>query len=93
MIRQRYRFYVRAAILVVKMMVILAWLLGGSPASAMEAVRGGALPQPLFPSDNWWNLDISSWPVDANSASYISFIHNRSTRRLHPDFGGNDTSR
>jgi len=57
----------------------------------MDAVRGGALPQPLplFPADNWWNLDISSWPVDPNSASYISFINNGGTRRLHPDFGGN----
>jgi len=57
----------------------------------MNAARGGALPQPLplFPADNWWNLDISSWPVDSNSASFISFINNGDTRRLHPDFGGN----
>ena len=60
-------------------------------AWAMSAVRGGALPQPLplFPVDNWWNLDVSSWPVDSNSASFISFINNGGTRRLHPDFGGN----
>jgi hypothetical protein len=45
-------------------------------------------PLPLFPRDNWWNLDISSAPVDANSPGYISFINNGSTRRLHPDFGG-----
>ena len=49
------------------------------------AVEGGALPQ-LFPSDNWWNLDISSAPVDPSSASFISFIG--TTRTLHPDFGG-----
>jgi len=62
-----------------------------SIAWAMNAARGGALPQPLplFPADNWWNLDISSWPVDSNSASFISFINNGDTRRLHPDFGGN----
>lgn len=62
-----------------------------SIAWAMNAARGGALPQPLplFPADNWWNLDISSWPVDSNSASFISFINNGGTRRLHPDFGGN----
>jgi len=60
-------------------------------AYAMNAARGGALPQPLplFPPDNWWNLDISNWPVDANSGSYIAFINNGTTRRLHPDFGGN----
>jgi hypothetical protein len=57
----------------------------------MNSVRGGALPQPLplFPPDNWWNLDISSWPVASNSANYITFINNGGTRRLHPDFGGN----
>ena len=62
------------------------------PAWAMNSARGGALPQPLplFPPDNWWNLDISNWPVDTNSANFISFINNGTTpRRLHPDFGGN----
>ncbi len=63
-------------------------------AWAMSSARGGALPQPLplFPADNWWNRDISSWPVDGNSANFISFINNGGTRRLHPDFGGDDTS-
>jgi len=45
-------------------------------------------PLPLFPADNWWNTDISSAPVDPNSASYIAFINNGGTRKLHPDFGG-----
>lgn len=51
---------------------------------------GGALPGPLplFPSDNWWNLDISNAPVDPASSSYITFIGQ--TRTMHPDFGGND---
>ena len=39
-----------------------------------------------FPGDNWWNLDISKALLDPNSANYIAFIG--STRRLHPDFGG-----
>ena len=57
----------------------------------MDATRNGVLPQPLplFPADNWWNLDISNWPVDQNSPSYINFINNGGTRKLHPDFGGN----
>jgi hypothetical protein len=61
-----------------------------NPAQAMDAVRGGALPHPLplFPADNWWNRDISNWPVDPNSAGYISFVNNGGTRRLHPDLGG-----
>ena len=42
-----------------------------------------------FPPDNWWNLDISTAPVDPKSAAFISFINNGSVRRLHPDFGGN----
>jgi hypothetical protein len=50
------------------------------------AVRGAA---PLFPADNWWNHDIRSAPVDANSAAYISFIGG--TRTLHPDFGGEES--
>jgi hypothetical protein len=45
-------------------------------------------PLPLFPSDNWWNADISQAPVDQSSANYIAFINNGGTRRLHPDFGG-----
>ena len=45
-------------------------------------------PLPLFPSDNWWNADISAAPVDGGSAGYIAFINNGGTRRLHPDFGG-----
>jgi hypothetical protein len=46
-------------------------------------------PLPLFPADNWWNTDISAAPVDASSASFISFIG--STRKLHPDFGGEES--
>jgi hypothetical protein len=53
---------------------------------AAASTSGGPLP-PLFPSSNWWNLDVSSAPVDPGSTAYISFIG--STRRMHPDFGGN----
>ncbi|MCX6552122.1 MAG: hypothetical protein NTY02_14170 [Acidobacteria bacterium] len=38
----------------------------------------------MFPSDNWWNLDISGAPVDPRSASFINFIGG--TSRVHPDF-------
>ena len=52
-------------------------------------IRGGPLPgpPPLFPADNWWNADISSAPLDPQSAAFISFIGNDA---LHPDFGGDD---
>jgi hypothetical protein len=39
----------------------------------------------LFPSSNWWNQDISTAPVDAQSNAYIDFIGRN--RALHPDFG------
>ncbi len=50
------------------------------------ALPNGPLPLPLFPSTNWWNLDVSTAPVDPASASYISFIG--AGRGMHPDFGG-----
>ena len=51
---------------------------------------GGALPGPLplFPADNWWNADVSAAPIDPASASFIAFINGATTRRMHPDFGG-----
>ena len=59
-----------------------------SIALAAASLQGGAIPGPLplFPPDNWWNLDISAAPVDPGSASYIAFIG--TTRAVHPDFGG-----
>src|SRR5213594_2010787 len=55
---------------------------------AAASMLGGAIPGPLpiFPSNNWWNLDISTAPVDPASATYISFVG--PTRTMHPDFGG-----
>ena len=43
---------------------------------AATSIQGGAFPGPLplFPRDNWWNLDISTAPVDPASASYITFV-------------------
>jgi hypothetical protein len=38
-----------------------------------------------FPSNNLWNTNISSAPVDPNSANYIDYIGAGVT--LHPDFG------
>ena len=58
------------------------------PASVPVQGAPPPAPLPVFPSDNWWNLDVRTAPVDANSASYIAFINNGGTRKLHPDFGG-----
>ena len=53
-------------------------------AATLNGILPG--PLPLFPRSNWWNLDVSQAPLDPASANYISFIG--TTRRLHPDFGG-----
>lgn len=70
--------------------VLFATVIAFALAAILSAAStlGGPLPGPLplFPSDNWWNLDISSAPVDPASASYIAFIGQ--ARGLHPDFGG-----
>jgi hypothetical protein len=70
--------------------VFMAVCLFGQIQAFAAASRGGVLgvPLPLFPSNNWWNVDISQAPVASNSSSYISFINNGGTRRMHPDFGG-----
>lgn len=56
---------------------------------AFAATQGQPIPVklPLFPANNWWNLDISNAPVDPNSAAYLPFMGGAS-RTLHPDFGG-----
>jgi hypothetical protein len=65
--------------------------IGACVTLSASSSPGGVLPgpKPMFPADNWWNLDISNAPIDPGSSSYIAFINNGSTRRLHPDFGGN----
>ncbi|HEY6549514.1 MAG TPA: Calx-beta domain-containing protein, partial [Vicinamibacteria bacterium] len=52
------------------------------------AIIGGPLPGPLplFPPDNWWNVDVSAAPLDPGSAGFIAKIG--ATRQMHPDFGG-----
>ena len=39
----------------------------------------------IFPSDNPWNQDISTLPIDPNSSIYLNFAE--TWRELHPDFG------
>jgi hypothetical protein len=65
-------------------------LLLAAPAILSAPTPNGPLPGPfpLFPPTNWWNLDISSAPVDPGSQDFIDFINNGGTRQLHPDFGG-----
>ena len=67
--------------------LITALLLFLAPA-AFCATEGGAIPVPvpLFPTNNWWNTDVSAAPLDPNSTNFLTFIG--LTKGLHPDFGG-----
>ncbi|HEY2150325.1 MAG TPA: hypothetical protein VGH34_05930 [Vicinamibacterales bacterium] len=68
--------------------LILLTVVSATALLSAASTTGGALPTPLplFPADNWWNLNISTAPVDPSSAAYVSFVG--ATRQLHPDFGG-----
>ncbi|MFZ0365293.1 MAG: hypothetical protein WAL67_13900, partial [Candidatus Cybelea sp.] len=49
-------------------------------AAASVPVVGGCR---IFPAGNWWNTDISGYPVDPLSSKYIAALPGN----LHPDFG------
>ncbi|MBI3542246.1 MAG: hypothetical protein HY075_03090 [Deltaproteobacteria bacterium] len=54
----------------------------GACATGPGADLGGRRP---FPSDNEWNRDVSSDPVDLNSTAYLAVMG--TSTGLHPDFG------
>ncbi len=58
---------------------------------AGQPVQGGPVPGPLplFPSDNWWNADVTAAPVDPSSAAFIAWIG--ISKGMHPDFGGDSS--
>ncbi|HEY5024508.1 MAG TPA: hypothetical protein VII76_06000 [Acidimicrobiales bacterium] len=60
-------------------------ILDPGPARAGTPVPGAA-GCPMFPSDNIWNTDISSLPVDIHSPQWLGAMNSSSTF-LHPDFG------
>src|ERR1700674_348705 len=60
--------------------------------SISAPIRAHAAPVPstscaVFPTDNIWNTDISTMPVNAKSAQWLTST-SAATTRLHPDFGG-----
>ena len=66
--------------------------LGISGAASAPPVEPAAPPNTIagttceaFPADNYWHADISTLPVHARSASWLSLMS--TTRDLHPDFG------
>jgi len=65
----------------------------GGNATDSVVVLEDLTPRQIFPVDNWWNLDVSTAPVDPQSQNLIDWISGRvngnttATRALHPDFG------
>jgi hypothetical protein len=68
--------------------LLIAFAASAAAPLAGQAVQGGPLPGPLplLPADNWWNADVSTAPVDSNSAAFIVWIG--ASKGMHPDFGG-----
>jgi hypothetical protein len=60
-------------------------LIGSVAATSTVRLLDDLQGRQLFPSDNWWNQDISRAPVDPSSNALIAFIGGGKT--LHPDFG------
>ena len=73
---------VRCSVLAVAVLLVSLPLLADPP------VQGGSipLPLPLFPPNNWWNVDVSNAPTDLSADTFLTFIGK--TKGLHPDFGG-----
>jgi hypothetical protein len=66
--------------------------LGGLPSNNPVLLEDFSDRQ-VLPASNWWNVDISSAPVDPQSDAIIDFISGRTAqnptarRQVHPDFG------
>ena len=59
------------------------------PTGGSWAQNGSLGSCTVFPADNAWNRDVSSLPVDTNSASYLAGIAGLGgNQKLHADFGG-----
>src|SRR4051794_8351082 len=58
------------------------------PISPTAAANPPGTTCSVFPSDNIWNTDISTLPVNSHSAAWLTSSGATSGRKLHPDFGG-----
>lgn len=67
--------------------------LPGAVTSDSVALLENLSARQVFPTSNWWNLDISHAPLDPGSSAFIDWISGRTpqnptaTRQVHPDFG------
>ena len=78
--RPRHARVARRAVAVLLSLLLL--LPDAVMAAGLGPIQGGALPGPLplFPSDNWWNLDIS-WRA---RRSQLRRLHHLHQQRRHP---------
>jgi hypothetical protein len=62
---------------------------GGAAGGTTGTVPNGSVPTiagcNIFPADNPWNLDISAYPLNANSATYLANMS--PATGFHPDWG------
>jgi hypothetical protein len=56
----------------------------GQPTSGGVIINDPLVGGQIFPSDNWWNLDVSQAPLDSLSDDLIAWIG--VSKELHPDF-------
>lgn len=63
----------------------IAFLLVSLPAAAFALQSADLSGIQIFPADNYWHWDISSFPVHPNSANLVASAGNSTS--LHPDFG------
>lgn len=84
------RVSVRTGLVATALIAATAALVSAALPPALTGPLGG---RQVFPRSNWWNLDVTSAPVDPASAAYINFVSGRvganttATRTMHPDFG------
>jgi len=45
----------------------------------------------VFPTDNSWNVNIRNAPLNSRSAQIVAYIQAHGGKKLHPDFGENQT--
>jgi hypothetical protein len=75
--------------------LIAGLLLAGSSLVAQSGVvlNESLAGRQVFPVDNWWNLDVSTAPIAAESQRLIDWISGKTPSnptarsRMHPDFG------
>ena len=62
-------------------------VVGNQMVNQAEGVKPASVPVvggcQIFPPSNWWNTDISNFPLDKLSGKYIAALPGN----LHPDFG------